>query len=89
MKILETKLMTVLRAGALALLLVLFAAGPVTAQDATEAPVSAQVEDDLADDDDGFDWGLLGLLGLAGLAGLLKRPEREVRTTDRNVETRR
>lgn len=88
MKMLETKLITVFRAGAVALLLCLFAAGPVMAQDATEPPVIAQTAGE-EDEDDGFDWGLLGLLGLAGLAGLRKRPEREVRTVDRSGDVRR
>jgi MYXO-CTERM domain-containing protein len=92
------KLMTWMRAGAIALLLAFgaVAAQPVTAQDtATEvATEAAEVVDDAVDtgeeDDDGFnDWGLLGLLGLAGLAGLFRRPQPVVHDTDRTgINTR-
>lgn len=86
------KLVTWLRAGLIALLLVLGAVSvqPATAQDAaTEVATTAAETVDAAadtvddDDDDGFDWGLLGLIGLLGLGGLFRRPQPVVHDTDR------
>ena len=85
------RLMTWMRAGAIALLIAFgaVAAQPVTAQDAatevaTEAAETVDTATDaVEDDDDGFDWGLLGLLGLAGLAGLFRRPQPVVHDTER------
>ncbi|MBE9160287.1 WGxxGxxG-CTERM domain-containing protein [Nodosilinea sp. LEGE 06152] len=37
----------------------------------------------VATEDDGFDWGWLGLLGLLGLAGLKGRDRHTTTTTDR------
>jgi MYXO-CTERM domain-containing protein len=87
-----TKLNRLLRAGAIAFLLLLglVTARPVTAQDAaTEVATQAsatvnQAADTAKDDDGGFDdWGLFGLLGLLGLGGLLRRPKPVVHETDR------
>jgi MYXO-CTERM domain-containing protein len=86
-----TKLMTWLRAGSIAFLLLLGAVAmqPATAQDAaTEVATTAAETVDTAantvdDDDDGFDWGLLGLIGLLGLGGLFRRPRPVVHDTDR------
>ncbi len=88
MKISNTKGLTGLRAGAVALLLGACLSGPVMAQD-TQPVLLAQTAEQPADEDDGGfdDWGLLGLLGLAGLAGLKKR-EPEVRTVDRSGSSR-
>lgn len=92
MKMVETKIMTAFRTGAIALMLALglLTAAPAVAQDdaTPDVPGVAQV-DDAVTEDEGFDWGLLGLLGLLGLGGLLKRPERDVRTVERPVEPRR
>lgn len=87
------KLMTLLRAGSIAFLLLLGAVAvqPATAQDAaTEVATEAAETVDTAadtvggDDDGGFnDWGLLGLIGLLGLGGLFRRPQPVVHDTDR------
>jgi hypothetical protein len=86
------KLITLLRAGSIAFLLLLgpVAARPATAQDAaTEVATQAsgtvdQAAATVADDDGGFDdWGLFGLLGLLGLGGLFRRPKPVVHDTDR------
>lgn len=90
MNISKSKLMTLIRAGAVSSLLLvgLIGAGPVAAQGTEQPPVVAQTEAE--EEDEGFDdWGLLGLLGLAGLAGLMKKPDREVRTVDRGGDVRR
>lgn len=86
------KIMAAMRIASLALVLGLFAAIPVTAQEdaATEAADTAsQVTETVDDEDDGFDWGLLGLLGLLGLGGLLrKRDDTHVTMrTDRTVSS--
>ncbi|MGG6241668.1 WGxxGxxG family protein [Nodosilinea sp. AN01ver1] len=53
------------------------------------SPAQATVDDPIAPyenvaaEDDGFDWGWLGLLGLIGLAGLKGRDRRTVTTSDR------
>ncbi len=83
-----TTIPTALRAGALALALLvgMFSMGPVAAQDATAPSVTGAAQAVEEETDDGFDWGWLGLLGLIGLAGLMKRPQNEVRTVDRPVD---
>jgi hypothetical protein len=84
MEISNTKALTGLRAGAIALLLGACLSGPVMAQD-TQPALLAQTAEQPADEDEGGfdDWGLLGLLGLAGLVGLKKR-EPEVRVVNRD-----
>ena len=52
-------------------------------------PVALAVDDgdDITEEDDGFDYGLLGLLGLAGLAGLLGRNRDDRHRHDRTSTT--
>ena len=57
----------------LALSLLAIPAQGSAAQETMDAPADA-------DDDDGFDEGLLGLLGLAGLLGLRGRDKTRTRT---------
>lgn len=86
-----TKMLMPLRVAAV-VVAVLFGSLSVTsvaAQDTDEVTDATEPVTDTAEDDGFDDWGLLGLLGLAGLAGLRKRPEPEVRTVDRPVDTRR
>ncbi|MBA2248155.1 MAG: hypothetical protein H0W23_08505 [Chloroflexia bacterium] len=92
--VLNIRLMSFLRIAALAIVVGLFSASPVYAQDdaATEvADTASEVTDVAEDEDDGFDWGLLGLLGLLGLGGLLKKNDTTHTTTrvDRDVDTAR
>jgi MYXO-CTERM domain-containing protein len=63
-----------------ALLLGLFSAGPLLAQQ--QPPPAEPVEPVQPRDAGDFDWGLLGLLGLLGLAGLAggRRPTPGPRT---------
>lgn len=85
-----SKLLILIRAAVVATMLSLgiVASAPVMAQDATEVAgqVTNQAEE-VVEDDDGFDWGLLGLLGLAGLAGLMRRPQPVVHDIDRSRTT--
>lgn len=55
---------------------------PGTAPTTTEPAPTTTV----AEDDDGFDWGLLGLLGLLGLAGLTRRRDDRTYYRDPNVD---
>jgi len=90
MQMFDEKVMPALRAGLVALVLTLaiVTGGSVSAQTATEVPVSAQAQTE-DEDDGGFDdWGLLGLLGLLGLAGLRKRPDHVVGAVEHDGTTR-
>ena len=70
-----TRVSTTVRAGVLALsLLLLLLTTPTFAQTTNPTPETQRMETPDEDGDNTGLWGLLGLAGLIGLAGLRRRP---------------
>jgi MYXO-CTERM domain-containing protein len=79
-----TNVSTTVRAGALALSLLLFPLTTTFAQTTSPTPEAPRLETRAADDGDNTGlWGLLGLAGLFGLMGLRRRPVEKVAAYNR------
>jgi MYXO-CTERM domain-containing protein len=79
-----TNVSTTVRAGALALSLLLFPLTTTFAQTTSSTPEAPRLETRAADDGDNTGlWGLLGLAGLFGLMGLRRRPVEKVAAYNR------
>jgi MYXO-CTERM domain-containing protein len=80
----HAKISTTVRAGVLALSLLLFPLTTTTfAQTTTPMPEAPRLETRADDGDNTGLWGLLGLAGLFGLMGLRRRPVEKVAAYNR------